>query len=74
MPTISIRFYYQEDVDKWLRAEQRGRIGPRQKALLNHWRALKQQYPDLKRFEVWTGMELAVPSEPLAQLEAEVNV
>ncbi len=39
MATISIRFIHQEDVDRWEKLEANGKIGPRQKQMLEEWRS-----------------------------------
>lgn len=38
MSIISIRFIHQEDIDRWQKLEAKGKIGPRQKAMLEEWR------------------------------------
>lgn len=38
MSIISIRFIHQSDVDRWEKLEAKGKIGPRQKAMLEEWR------------------------------------
>lgn len=38
MSIISIRFIHQSDVDRWEKLEAKGKIGPRQKTMLEEWR------------------------------------
>ena len=38
MSIISIRFIHQEDVDRWEKLEAKGKLGPKQKQMLERWR------------------------------------
>lgn len=55
MPTISFRWYYEEDAKRWEKAEQKGRAGKQALALLNSWRKLKAKHPDMISMECSGG-------------------
>jgi len=50
--TISIRWYYEADAQRWEKLETKDTIGPRQKKYLMFWRDAKYRHPGLKSIEV----------------------
>lgn len=56
MMGYSEKWYYQRDIDRYEKLEQKGKLGTKRARILAYWRRAKQKYPKLISVSICNGV------------------